>query len=120
MEVFIHGGQMKMRVSKKLVGVMFTAAHQTLKKDPNQFYLCLFNLEIQSEHEVITENYCTRLLKLLQNLMDQHDRDYPVIQDAVTHAGRLWQTLDQDKLCQELKKARERTNQCHHNKDSNQ
>ena len=52
--------------------------------------------------------------------MNQHDRDYSVIQDAVTHAGRLWQTLDQDKLCQKLKKARKRTNQCHHNKNSNQ
>src|SRR5205814_5223169 len=98
----------------------FTAAHQTLKKDPNQFYLCLFNLEIQSEHEVITENYHTQLLKLLQNLMNQHDHDYSVIQNAVTHTERLWQTLDQNKLHQKFKKARERTNQHHHNKNFNQ
>ena len=52
--------------------------------------------------------------------MNQHDCDYPVIQNAVTHTERLWQTLDQNKLYQKLKKARKRTNQCHHNKNSNQ
>ncbi len=40
--------------------------------------------------------------------MDQHDREYPTIQDAITHAGKLWQILDKNKVCQELKKTREK------------
>ena len=49
--------------------------------------------------------------------MDQHDREYPTIQDAVTHAGRLWQTLDKDKIRQEIKEEKERTHQQHENSD---
>src|SRR5438045_9174874 len=54
------------------------------------------------------EDYCTQLLKPLQNLMDQHDHDYPTIQDAVTHAGKLWQTLDKDKIHQEIREEKEK------------
>ena len=57
------------------------------------------------------EDYHTQLLKPLWNLMDQHNREYSAIQDAVTHAGRLWQTLDQDKLCQEIKEEKEKAHQ---------
>lgn len=102
-DVVLHGGSDKLKVSNE-----FTAARQTSKEDPNQFYLRLFNLGIQSDRIVTTDDYRTRLLKPLQNLMDQHDREYPAIQDAVTHAGKLWQTLDQDKLRQEFKEDKEK------------
>ena len=59
------------------------------------------------------EDYHTQLLKLLQNLMDQHDREYPTIQDAVTHAGKLWQTLDKDKIHQEIREEKEKAYQHH-------
>src|SRR5438034_7461130 len=51
----------------------FIIIHQLLKKDFNQFYLRLFNLEIQSECVIFMKDYHTRLLKSLQNLMNQHD-----------------------------------------------
>jgi hypothetical protein len=105
-DVVLHGGSDKLKLSKE-----FTAARQMLKEDPNQFYLRLFNLGIQSGRTVFTEDYRTRLLKPLQNLMDQHDRDYPTVQDAVTHAGKLWQTLDKDKVRLELKEDKERARQ---------
>src|SRR5204862_5130386 len=37
-DVVLHGGSDKLKLSKE-----FTAAHQLLKEDPNQFYLRLFN-----------------------------------------------------------------------------
>jgi hypothetical protein len=107
-DVVLHGGSDKLKLSKE-----FTAARQTLKEDPNQFYLRLFNLGIQSGRTLSTEDYRTRLLKPLQNLMDQHDREYPTIQDAVTHAGKLWQTLDKDKIRQEIKEEKEKARQRH-------
>src|SRR5205814_6312303 len=73
---------------------------------------------IPSGCTITTEDYCTQLLKPLQNLMDQHDHEYPAIQDAVTHAGKLWQTLDKDKICQEIREEKERVYQRH--KDSKQ
>ena len=36
--------------------------------------------------------------------MNQHDHEYPTIYHAIIHAGRLWQTLDKNKLHQEIKK----------------
>jgi hypothetical protein len=105
-DVVLHRGSDKLKLSQE-----FTAARQTLKEDPNQFYIRLFNLGIQSERTVTTEDYRTRLLKPLQNLMDQHDREYPTIQDAVTHAGRLWLTLDREKIRQEIKEEREKAHQ---------
>ncbi len=102
--VVLHGGSDKLKLSQE-----FTAARQTLKNDPNQFYLQLFNLGIQSGHTITTKDYCTRLLRSLQNLIDQHDHEYSTIQDAVTHAGKLWQTLDKNKVYQELKKTRKKT-----------
>ena len=98
-DVVVHDDYDKLKLLKK-----FIAACQFLKKDFNQFYLKLFNLEIQSECIVSTKNYCTRLLKSLQNLMNQHDHEYSIIQHVVTHTGKLWQTLDREKICQELKK----------------
>src|SRR5216117_277092 len=83
-DIVLHGGSDKLKLSKD-----FTAACQMLKEDPNQFYLRLFNLEIQSGHTVFMKDYRTRLLKPLQNLMNQHDCEYLIIQHAVTHAGQL-------------------------------
>ena len=80
----LHRDSDKLKLSKK-----FIVTHQFLKKDSNQFYLKFFNLEIQSECIIFTENYHTRLLKLLQNLMNQHDHKYSIIQHAVTHADKL-------------------------------
>ena len=31
---------------------------------------------------------------------------YSIVQDLVTHAGKFWQTLDPDKVCQEIKNER--------------
>ena len=105
-EFVLHGGSDKLKLSNE-----FTATRQSIKEDPNQFYLRLFNLGIQSGRTVTTEDYRTRLLRPLQNLMDQHDREYPAIQDAVTHAGKLWQTLDKDKIRQEIKEEKEKAHQ---------
>ena len=109
-DVVLHGGSDKLKLSKE-----FTAARQLLKEDPNQFYLRLFNLEIQSGRTVSTEDYRTRLLKPLQNLMDQHDREYPTIQHAVTHAGKLWQTLDREKVRLELIEEKDKAQQRYEN-----
>ena len=56
-------------------------------------------------------------VKPLQNLMDQHDREYLTIRHAVIHAGKLWQTLDRDKLRQEIKE--ERKKKKYHRNDNN-
>src|SRR5436190_5457331 len=53
-EVVLHGGSDKLKLSNE-----FTAARQTIKEDPNQFYLQLFNLGIQSGRTVTTEDYRT-------------------------------------------------------------
>ena len=80
----LHENSDKLKLLKK-----FIATHQFLKKDFNQFYLRLFNLEIQFEHVISTKNYQTRLLKSLQNLINQHDCKYLIIQNAVAHADKL-------------------------------
>ena len=79
-----HKNSDKLKLSKK-----FITAHQLLKKNLNQFYFKLFNLEIQSEHAISTEDYCTRLLKSFQNLMNQHDHEYLTIQNVITHTDKL-------------------------------
>lgn len=111
-DIILHEDSDKLKLSKNFIIIW-----QLVKKNLNQFYLQLFNLEIQSECFVITENYWTRLLKSLQNLMNQHDHTYFTIQNAVTHAGKLWQTLDKNKICQKLQKDREKNQQ--HYKNSN-
>jgi len=80
----LHESSDKLKLSKK-----FIAAHQLLKKDFNQFYLRLFNLEIQFEHTISIKDYYTRLLKSLQNLMNQHDHKYLTIQNVIAHADKL-------------------------------
>ena len=102
-DVILHESSDKLKLLKE-----FTAVYQLLKKDLNQFYLRLFNLEIQSECAISTKNYWTRLLKLLQNLMNQYDYKYFIIQNVVAHADKLWQTLNREKICQKLKKERKK------------
>ena len=80
----LHKNSDKLKLLKE-----FTAAHQFLKKNFNQFYFRLFNLEIQFEHAISMKNYHTRLLKLLQNLMNQHDHEYLTIQNVITHTNKL-------------------------------
>ena len=80
----LHESSDKLKLSKE-----FITAHQLLKKDFNQFYLRLFNLEIQFRHVIFMKNYCTRLLKSLQNLMNQHDCKYLTIKNVIAHADKL-------------------------------
>ena len=103
-DVVLHESSDKLKLSKK-----FTAAHQFLKKNSNQFYFRFFNLEIQFKHAIFTEDYHTRLLKSFQNLMNQHDHKYLIIQNVITHADKLWQTLNKEKIHLELKKEKKKT-----------
>ena len=80
----LHRSSNKLKLSKK-----FIVTHQFLKKNLNQFYLKLFNLEIQFKHAISTENYHTRLLKFFQNLMNQHDHEYFIIQNVIIHTDKL-------------------------------
>ena len=83
-DVMLHENSDKLKLSKK-----FIITHQFFKKDFNQFYFRFFNLEIQFEHVIFTKNYCIRCLKSLQNLMNQHDHEYFIIQNVVAHADKL-------------------------------
>ena len=67
----------------------FTTAHQCMNKDSNQFHLCLFNLEIQSECTVSIKNYKMCLIESLQNVIIQQDHTYFTIQDLVAHADKF-------------------------------
>jgi len=113
-DTVLHQGSDKLKLSSD-----FTATRQSINEDPNQFYIQLFNLGIQSGRTVTIEDYRTRLLRPLRNLMDQHDREYTTVTDVVTHAGKLWQTLDRDKLRQELKEDREKARQQRNARQSN-
>ena len=104
--VVLHGDSDKLKLSTE-----FTMARQRPNEDPNQFYLRLFNLGIQASRTVDIEDFRTRLVKPLQNLLLQHDRVYPSTQDIVVHAARLWQTMDPEKIKQEIKEDRERRQQ---------
>ena len=59
-DIVLHQESDKLKLSSE-----FTTARQKLSEDPNQFYIRLFNLGIQSDRIVTTEDYCTRLLKPL-------------------------------------------------------
>ena len=58
-DIVLHDSSDKLKLSKD-----FTAACQLLKEDLNQFYLRLFNLEIQSECIIFMKDYKTRFLML--------------------------------------------------------
>ena len=100
-DIVLHRDSDHLKLSNK-----FTTAHQHMNEDSNQFHLHLFNLKIQSEHTVSIKNYKTCLIKLLQNVIIQQDCMYFTVQDLVAHAGKLWQTLDSDKVWQEIKNER--------------
>lgn len=111
----LHQGSDKHKLSSD-----FTNARQSINEDPNQFYIRLFNLGMQSDRTVTIEDYRTRLFKPLRNLMDQHDREYLAVKDVVAHAGRLWQTLDRDKLRQEILHEKENKRKRYDTKQPNQ
>jgi hypothetical protein len=67
----------------------FTTTCQHISEDLNQFYLCLFNLEIQSERTINIEDFRMHLIMLLQNLITQHYCTYTTVQNTVAQAGRL-------------------------------
>ena len=90
----------------------FTVAHQCVNEDPNQFYLCLFNLGIQLKCTINVDEYWTCLVKSLQNLISQQDWMYSNVQEVVIHAEQLWQTLDSDKVQQEIRDDRDKACQC--------
>lgn len=92
-DTVLHGDSDRQKLSKE-----FTTARQRLDEDPNQFYLRLLNLGTLSGRTVDTEEYRTRLVMPLQNLINQQDRLYATVQDVVAHAGRLWQTLTPGKI----------------------
>ena len=102
-DVVLHGNSGQRQHSRE-----FTTASQRFSEDPNQFYLRLFNLGIQSGRRVDTEDFITRLVQPLQDLIGQHDRTYPTIQDAVAHAGRLWIHIDVDKVQREYREEKDR------------
>ena len=102
-DMVLHGDSDRLKLSNE-----FTTARQRVNEDPNQFYLRLFNLGIQSGRAVNIEDYRTRLVRPLQNVINQQDRAYTTVQDAVAHAGRLWQTLDPERVRQEIKDERAR------------
>ena len=99
----LHESSDKLKLSKK-----FIVAYQLLKKNSNQFYFRFFNLEIQSECAIFMKNYCIRLLKSFQNLMNQHDYKYFTIQNVIIHTDKLQQILNREKICLEFKKEKKK------------
>lgn len=116
-DVVLHGNSDRQKLSFE-----YTIARQRFGEDPNQFYLRLFNLGIQAGRQVDVEDYRTRLLRPLQNLLIQHDRTYPTMHDMVAHAARLWLTLDTEKLRRDFneEKQRKREERSRKPKDSQQ
>ena len=49
--------------------------------------------------------------------MNQHDHEYLIIQHVITYAGKLWQILDREKVCLELKEEKNKIQQCNENFD---
>jgi len=88
----------------------FTTTRQRVDENPHQFYNRLYNLGMQSGRTISIEDYRTRLVKPLQNLIHQHNRNrtYPDLQELVADAGWLWQSLNPDKVRQEIKEDKER------------
>lgn len=102
-DTVLHGDSDLQKLSDE-----FTMARHRVTETPNEFYLRLLNLGIQSDREVSIQDFRTRLVSPLKNLMNQQDRTYPTLQDAVTHAGKLWITLNPEKVRQEIKDDRAR------------
>ena len=104
--VVLRGESDKLKLSNE-----FTGARQRFAEDPNQFYIRLFNLGIQAGRTIEVEDYKTRLIRPLQNLILQHNHKYSKIQDLIADASRLWQTLDVDKIRREIKDEKDRAYQ---------
>src|SRR6266480_4792465 len=106
-DIVLHEDSDHLKLSNK-----FIIACQHVNEDLNQFYLCLFNLGIQSKHTINMDKYQTHLIKLLQNLISQQDQTYSNVQEVVIHAEWLWQMLDLDKVQQEIRDDRDKAHQC--------
>lgn len=104
-DVVLHGDSDRKKLSEE-----FTTVRQRMNEDPNEFYLRLSNLGIQAGRVVTVEDYRTRLLRPLLNLMNQHERQYTSTKDVVLHAAKLWNSLDPNKVRQEIKEEKERKN----------
>lgn len=102
-DVVLHGDSDKKKLSEE-----FTAVRQRMNEDPHEFYLRLSNLGIQAGRVVTVEDYRTRLLRPFLNLMNQHERHYATTKDIVNHAAKLWNSLDRDKMRQEMREEKER------------
>jgi hypothetical protein len=63
-DVVLHGDTDRLKLSQE-----FTAARQKLNEDLNEFYLRFSNLEIQAGRTVTIDDYRTRLLTPLRNLL---------------------------------------------------
>ena len=72
--------------------------------------MLLSNLGIQAGHVITVEDYHTRLLRPLLDLMNVQDQLYTSMKDIVVHAAKLWNSLHLDKIRQEVKEDRERRN----------
>ena len=66
--IVLHEDSNHLKLSNKFI---MTCQH--INKDLNQFYLHLFNLEIQLKHTINMNKYQTCLVKSLQNLINQQD-----------------------------------------------
>ena len=82
-ETVLHGDSKRQERSKE-----FTKAHQRVKEDPNDFYLRLLNLSIQAGRTLDIDDYRTRLVPPLQNLLDLQELTYQSVEDIVAHARR--------------------------------
>jgi len=102
-DVVLHGDTDRLKLSQE-----FTAARQKINEDPNEFYLRFSNLGIQAGRTVTIDDYRTRLLTPLRNLLGQLEQPYTTTRDIVIHAARLWQTLNHDKMRQEIREEKEK------------
>jgi hypothetical protein len=71
---------------------IFTKTRQRASEDPNEFYIRLSQLGIQSGRKVTVEGYRNRLIKPLKKLINRQGRTYLTLQDIISEAGRLWYT----------------------------
>jgi hypothetical protein len=101
-ETVLHGDSKRQERSKE-----FTRALQRVEEDPNEFYLRLLNLAVQAGRSLAIDDYRTRLVPPLQNLLDMQELTYQTVEDVVAHAGRKWHLLTPAKIRREIKEARE-------------
>jgi hypothetical protein len=114
-DVVLHGDTDRLKLSQE-----FTTARQKLNEDPNEFYLRFSNLGIQAGRTVTIDDYRTRLLAPLRNLLGQFEQPYNATRDIVIHAAKLWQTLNHDKVRQEIREEKEKKDKSFQSQNSRQ